>query len=168
MRRSGDDAAMAESSAPSHLRIAQLALAYLHADYFVAVGRREGRFRIGELAADIEAVLGAARYLFITAWNPVSEELGLADNISADQQLQSRLQQAGFQHHSAIAADPAGCHKEHGWLVLDLPEATADLLAREFRQAGVVYWQRGQPARLRMQAPQPPQWEASGWVDWTG
>lgn len=159
---------MADPFPPSRLCMAQLAHAYRQAEYFVAVGRREGRFRVDEHATDIEAVLGAARYLFITAWNPISQEPGLADNMAADQQLQARLQQAGFQHHSAIAADSLGGHKEHGWLVLDLPEATADLLAREFRQAGILYWQCGQPVRLRMQSPPPQDWPECAAVDWTG
>jgi hypothetical protein len=148
--------------------MAELAQIYLRADYFVALGRREWHFRIGDPVPDIEEVLQGARYLFITAWNPVSEDIGLDDNIEADQQLQARLQQAGFPHYSALGGDPVGGRREHGWLVLDLPRATADLLAGEFRQAGVVYWQRGEPVRLRMQSAQPPDWDGHDCVDWTG
>lgn len=167
MVTAGDDADMDLPDPPSS-RIAELAHAYLQADYLVAVGRREWRLRIGASAAELESVLGAARYLFMTAWNPRSTDTGLAGNMEADQRLQARLQQAGFQHHSALGSDIAGEHREHGWLVLDLPEATADLLAREFAQAGVVYWRRGQPVRLRMQSTAPAQWRPHPFVDWVG
>jgi len=153
---------------PPPVRMAELALVYLHAEYLVAVGRREWRFRIGLPAAEIEAVLDAERYLFVSAWNPLSNEAGLADNMDADQRLQARLQQAGFQHHSALAGDNLGQHREHGWLVLDLPEASADTLAREFGQAGVVYWRRGEPVRLRMQSMRPAHWQQHHCVDWSG
>ncbi len=168
MPGAGDDGAMDPPYPPPPARMAELAQVYLRADYFVALGRREWRFRIGDPVPDIEEVLQGASYLFITAWNPVSEDIGLDDNIEADQQLQARLQQAGFPHYSALGGDPVGGHGEHGWLVLDLPRATADLLAGEFRQAGVVYWQRGEPVRLRMQSAQPPDWDGHDCVDWTG
>lgn len=168
MAGAGDDARMNLPYPSPPARMGELALAYLRADYFVALGRREWRFRIGDPVPDIEDVLQGARYLFITAWNPLSQDIGLDDNIELDQQLQVRLQQAGFQHHSALGGDSVGDHREHGWLVLDLPVPTADLLAREFRQAGVVYWQRGEPVRLRMQSPQPPHWQIHDCVDWTG
>ncbi len=168
MAGAGDDAAMNLTYPSPARRMAELALAYLRADYFVALGRREWRFRIGDIVPDIEDVLQGERYLFITAWNPISDDLGLDANIEADQLLQARLQQAGFQHHLALGSDTLGGHSEHGWLVLDLPRATADLLAREFRQAGVVYWQRGEPVRLRMQSPQPHHWQSHDCVDWTG
>ena len=157
---------LSRSTAPA--RMAELARAYLQADYLVAVGRREWRFRVGACAHELESVLGAARYLFMTAWNPLSRDTGLVGNMHADQRLQVRLTQACFQHHSAFGGDAVGDHREHGWLVLDLPEATADLLAGEFGQAGVVYWQRGQPVRLRMQSPQPAQWQPHDCIDWTG
>ena len=168
MAGKGDDAGMDPPCPQSQDRMAQLAQCYLEADYLVAVGRREWRFHVGTLAAELESVMGAARYLFVTAWNPLSTDTELAANMQADQRLQARLTQACFQHHTAFGGDAVGNHREHGWLVLDLPEATADLLAGEFRQAGVVYWQRGQPVRLRMQSPRPAHWQSRDCVDWTG
>ena len=82
-----DDAAMDPLYPPPPVRMAELAQAYVRADYLVALGRREWRFRIGDCVPEIEDVLQGACYLFITAWNPVSENTRLGDNIEADQQL---------------------------------------------------------------------------------
>ncbi len=149
-------------------RTADLVHAYLQAEYLVAVEQRQWRITVGARATELESTLGAASYLFITAWNPLSQDAGVARNMDADQRLQVRLQIAGFLHHPATASDIGGGHREHGWLVLDLPEATADLLARDFSQAGVVYWQRGHRVRLRMQSPPPEPWQGHDRIDWTG
>ena len=60
------------------------------------------------------------------------------------------------------------CAVEHGWLVLDIGWDQADALARDFGQAGTLYWLAGEPVRLRMQAPRPDDAADDMFTDWTG
>jgi hypothetical protein len=148
--------------------MATLATAYALAHYFVTIGHREWLFGVGQHAADIERELGAGQYLFITAWNPPSHPATPTENLTADERLQARLKQAGFQHHSALGCNAQGGAVEYGWMVLDVPLESADALAREFGQAGTLYWRRGEPVRLRMLWPQPTGTDEQPHIDWIG
>lgn len=144
----------------------QLARAYASAHYFVTVGHREWLFCVGQQAEDIERELDAGSYLFITAWNPASQETSVAQNMATDQRLQSKLQEGRYQYHSSLGCNAQGGAVEYGWIVLDMPLATADALAREFGQAGTLYWQRGEAVRLRMLRPRPAAWTDGEFIDW--
>ena len=167
MPKNGDDAPMngGEKREP---QMATLATAYALAHYFVTIGHREWLFGVGQHAADIERELGARHYLFITAWNPPSSPTSTAENMAADERLQARLKQAGFQHHSALGCNAQGGAVEYGWVVLDVPLESGDALAREFRQAGTLYWQRGERVRLRMLGPRPAGCDDQPHTDWIG
>ena len=107
MPKNGDDAPMngGENREP---QMATLATAYALAHYFVTIGHREWLFGVGQLALDIERELGAGQYLFITAWNPPSRPTTVAGNLAADERLQARLKESGFQHHSALGCNAQG------------------------------------------------------------
>jgi hypothetical protein len=167
MPKNGDDVPMngGENREP---QMATLATAYALAHYFVTIGHREWLFGVGQHAADIERELGAGQYLFITAWNPPSKPATPTENLTADERLQARLKQAGFQHHSALGCNAQGGAVEYGWMVLDVPLESADALAREFGQAGTLYWRRGEPVRLRMLWPQPTGTDEQPHIDWIG
>ncbi|MEO8365102.1 MAG: DUF3293 domain-containing protein [Pseudoxanthomonas sp.] len=167
MRRNGDDAPM-NGGENRESPMAALATAYALAHYFVTIGHREWLFGVGQDAADIERELGARHYLFITAWNPPSTASSLAENVAADERLQARLKEVGFQSHSALGCNAQGGAVEYGWMVLDVPVESGDALAREFGQAGTLYWQRGQPVRLRMLSPQPAGIAEQPHIDWAG
>ena len=62
----------------------------------------------------------------------------------------------------------AGAWREPGWLLADLDAALGDALAREFGQAGVLAWRRGEPVRLRMLLGRPAQAEPADHTDWAG
>lgn len=167
MPKNGDDAPMngGENNEP---QVAELATAYALAHYFVTIGHREWLFGVGQLALDIERELGAGQYLFITAWNPPSRPTTVAGNLAADERLQTRLKEAGFQHHSALGCNAQGGAVEYGWVVLDVPLDSADELAREFGQAGTLYWRRGEPVCLRMLWPRPAGIDEQPHIDWAG
>lgn len=167
MPKNSDDAAMngGENNPP---QLAALATAYALAHYFVTIGHREWLFGVGQHAVDVERELGAAHYLFITAWNPPATATSVAENLAADERLQVRLKQAGFHHHSALGCNAQGGAVEYGWIVLDVPLESGDALAREFGQAGTLYWQRGEPVCLRMLSPRPAGIAEQPHIDWAG
>ena len=145
-----------------------LAKAYAAAHYFVTVGRREWLFGVGLPAEDIERELDAESYLFITAWNPASNTATVAENAAADERLQARIGDGGFAHHSALASNGHGGAVEYGWVVLDVPLETGDAWAREFGQAGTLYWQRNERVRLRMLLRRPSGVADEVHTDWVG
>ncbi|WDS36551.1 DUF3293 domain-containing protein [Pseudoxanthomonas sp.] len=151
---------------PRELPVGQLARLYAAAHYFVLVGRQEWLFQVGQRAQDVERQLGAARYQFVTAWNPHSRPAGESRNLEAGDALESRLLALGCTFHRALGCNAQGGAIEHGWLVLDTKAAQADALAREFGQAGTLYWQAGEPVRLRMQHAQPQDCCDNPFIDW--
>lgn len=153
---------------PTHdsQQTAELATAYALAHYFVTIGHREWLFGVGQQAEDIERQLGASHYLFITAWNPPPEAASVAENMEADQRLQARLKESGLAHHSALGSDARGGAVEYGWVVLDVPLETGDAWAREFGQAGTLYWRHGEPVRLRMLWQRPANLPDQDFIDW--
>ena len=147
---------------------AQLADQYRAAHYFVSIGHREWLFGVGKHAPDIERRLGARSYLFITAWNPAPRSATLAENLAADEALQKRIRDIGMAGHKARGSNALGGAVEHGWLLLDAALDIADAWAREFRQAGILYWRRGDPVCLRMYRPRSGGIADDPCVDWAG
>ena len=150
----------------------ELAAAYAAADYGVTLDGDTVRLRVGEPATDLEAYWPASRYVFVTAWNPASEPHSDTINESADALLVSQLDADGVARLRAWAQGPDGHWHEPGWLLADFDDHAADHLAREFGQAGVLCWTRGEPVRLRMliQRPDPasPSASESPYTDWPG
>lgn len=134
---------------------AELAATYAAARYAVALDGDSLPLQVGALATDLEAYWPADRYLLITAWNPASQPRSDAANRSADAQLVAELGALGVVRHPAWAQGADGGWHEPAWLVADIDNPTAELLAREFGQAGVLAWERGQAVRLRMLMPLP-------------
>lgn len=167
MTETRDDAAMNDHGVPEAER-ARLAAAWAAAHYFVTIGRQEWLFHVGQRPVDIERQLPADRYLFITAWNPPPGLASRQANLDADERLRVKLNAEGHAHQAALGCDGKGGATEHGWLVLDMPVERADALAREFGQGGVLYWQRGEPVRLRLQWPRPADFQDDGKTDWVG
>ena len=166
MIKTGDDMHMAGSQDPNGTQVAELGRAYAAAHYFVTIGHREWLFGVGQLAEDIERQLDAGSYLFITAWNPPPDTSSLAQNQAADLRLQQRLRESGYRYLSSLRSNAQGGAVEHGWVVLDVPLDTADAWAREFGQAGTLYWYRGEAVRLRMLCQRPAQLPSHAYTDW--
>lgn len=150
----------------------ELATAYAAARYTVALDGDTLSLRVGQVATDLEAYWPAERYSFITAWNPASEPHSDGANQTADAMLVAQLDATGAQRHAAWAESPGGEWREPGWLLADLDNGIVDLLAREFGQAGVLSWRRGEPVRLRMLVERPRDSRMTGaaavftdWVD---
>ena len=166
MAKTGEDTSMDGQHAADGTQIAGLARAYAAAHYFVTIGHREWLFGVGQPAEDIDRQLGAGSYLFITAWNPPPGTASLAENLAADQRLQQRLRESGYSHLSSLGSNAQGGAVEYGWVVLDPSLETADAWAREFGQAGTLYWRQGEPVRLRMLWPRPHDLPDGPFIDW--
>ncbi len=150
----------------------ELAAAYAAARYEVALDGDTLPLRVGQPASDLEAYWPAEHYAFITAWNPASEPHSDGANQTADALLVAQLDATGAQRHAAWAEDPDGEWREPGWLLADLDDTITDRLAREFGQAAVLSWRRGEPVRLRMLVERPSGHRMTGaaevftdWVD---
>ncbi|MFT3756304.1 MAG: DUF3293 domain-containing protein [Pseudoxanthomonas sp.] len=147
-------------------RVAALADEYVKSHYFVAIGKREWLFQVGQYASEIERQLVAGSYLFITAWNPASHLANSTENRAAGERLRAHVFAAGYAASPALGCEANGGNIEHGLLVLDVPLEAADAMAREFIQLGALYWRQGEPVRLRMLATQPPGFPAHPHIDW--
>lgn len=151
---------------------AELAATYAAAQYAVALDGDSLPIGVGALATDLEAYWPASRYLLITAWNPASQPRSDAANQAADAQLVAEIDALGVVRHPAWAQGADGEWHEPAWLVAEVDDATSEFLAREFGQAGILAWARGQPVRLRMLMPAPRQPlknvdpEAAACIDW--
>jgi len=148
------------------LDAAELAAAYVRAEYAVVLDGDALRLRVGRRADDLEAYWPAQRYGFITAWNPRSVPQSDAANETANAALVARLDAIGAMRLPAHAFDQSGQWREAGWLTGNVDSSLLDLLGREFGQAGVLAWAAGEPVRLRMLMPRPAGADIPH-VDWT-
>ena len=111
--------------------------------------------RIGEHHQAMDALLSAHQakdWAYLTAWNPGSHPLSLADN----QQRQATLEQA--LRHRAYSIYPGfgqpDPEQDSHWtaeasvLVIGIPFAAAHTLAQRFGQCAFVHGQRGGIAQL--------------------
>ncbi|MCE7031228.1 DUF3293 domain-containing protein [Lysobacter sp. GX 14042] len=128
----------------------ELAVAYAAAGYAVEHEGRGHPVRVGQPATPLEAARPAARYAFITAWNPASDPRPDDANEAADARLVARLDALGIERSPARAQSSDGRWREPGWLLYDAGQDTLLALAREFGQAGVLGWARGEPVQLYM------------------
>jgi hypothetical protein len=145
---------------------AALSAAFRNARYRVPELGDTGDLRVGTVATALESALAARRFAFITAWNSDSRAESRVSNDTADGALAAELDRLGVVRRRAFAEDAQGGHREAGWLVLDLPLADLDRLAREFEQDGTLAWSRGEAVRLRMYRRQPADPVAGMWTDW--
>jgi hypothetical protein len=90
---------------------------------------------------------GATSWAFITAWNPMSQELPDADNAARNEQLRRDL--AAYTVHTGRGQDPVGLWPaEESFFVIGIPRATAVRLAHTYRQRAIVVGVVGVPAEL--------------------
>jgi hypothetical protein len=133
--------------------------AYEKTRFCVADGPRRLCFRVGSRSARLEVLLRrhkAAKWAYLTAWNPASLELSRAENDARQDDLKRTLRAAGYKWlpGEGIGDDPSW-KPEQSLLVLGISRGKAVALGREFGQLAVVVGRRGEPARLVGSAPTP-------------
>lgn len=125
--------------------------AYLATDYILAVGAVSIRLNIGRDAPELDRLLTARSVdtaAFVTAWNPRSAWLPVAENLLLAARLAAAVEECGFQSLpvTTTADDPRWI--EQGLFILGISEEAARRLGRDFDQNAIVMVNRGSPPRL--------------------
>lgn len=153
----------------SDARIAELAHAYLMADYRWELDGHWLNLRIGRPASDLVARFPQARHFgLISAWDPHSVQRPEQVNRDADQALQNDLLASGAIFRAAFSSAVNRTWREPSWLVVDLPVASFDALAARYGQLGTLYWAAGSDVRMRVYAARPASFEPQPALDWLG
>lgn len=88
-------------------------------------------------------------YAFITAYNPMSRETSVDENLQNQKNLKSALLGLRYVVYDGVGrgSDPA-LAPEPSFLVLGISFDMARALGREFRQQAIIYGRMGEPAKL--------------------
>jgi hypothetical protein len=76
----------------------------------------------------------------VTAWNPGLQRPGKDENRAANARLEAALRERGHVYYPAKGESAGGTHAEPSFAVMDLTQAQAISLGREFGQAAVFHW----------------------------
>ncbi|WP_025643570.1 MULTISPECIES: DUF3293 domain-containing protein [unclassified Psychrobacter] len=112
--------------------------AYHQTDYHF----RDTFFNIGELSSKAASLLqqfAPAGGLFITAWNPLGEELTVEDNQKANQTLKEKLLKLGLNVTDGYGIGKDGKWREDSFFTYPIDEETSLKLCCHFSQNAVVY-----------------------------
>lgn len=127
--------------------------AYHATDFIVVHDGEEYVALLGQPSPAIDRLLrslGASSGVFITAWNPFSQQRSDAENAAANRRMAARFAELGIRtlHHVGRAHD--GDWSEEGFFALDLDPALGLEIAAEFDQHAVVHIELGHPAELQL------------------
>jgi hypothetical protein len=126
--------------------------AYERTRFVVFVEQREVTFYAGHCSPKLDALLkslGAARWAFLTAYNPESMHLSNAENEQRHKQLLDQVRAARYAPLEGEGRDPAGhWTPERSLLVPGIGRREAREIGRRFGQLAIVVGHRGFAARL--------------------
>ena len=121
---------------------------YIQADY--CVDKLETPIKIGQINSEVESLLNETEtdsWCFITAWNPLSEELPWQENLERNNWLKKDL--ADYIILEGEGRDPKGeWQPERSFLVLGISKQDAKAFAVKHRQRAIVFGRKGKPAEL--------------------
>lgn len=150
-----------------HAPIADLVRAYLAADYR---WQHEGDWHdlhVGLPAPAMELLhAGIDSFGLLSAWNPYSIERSEMTNRSADHALHDALIATAMPFCPAFASAPDRSWREPSWVVMGLQVEAFDALSQQFGQLGTLWWTRGTPVRLRVDARRPDEYDDDAYIDW--
>lgn len=145
----------------------RLAAAYLQAEYRWARDGDWHDIRVGLPAPGLELLHpGVRSFALLSAWNPFSQPRAEASNRLEDAVLEAELTDRGLEHLPAFSSATNRSWREPGWVIFDIGSDELDALAQRFGQLGALWWLRGDPVRLRMQAKRPARPGPEAAVDW--
>lgn len=123
---------------------------YLLAHYYVDIFQKP--IKIGGISVEFESYMekeNTSSWAFITAYNPMSRVLSPEENISRNEDLESKIK--GYPYLHGAGRDPEGeWTPERSFLILDIKLEEATALAKEFEQKAIVYGEKGGVAELIM------------------
>jgi len=90
-------------------------------------------------AASLLQPFSPAGGLFITAWNPLGEELTVEDNEQANQELKNELLERGLKVTEGYGESPDGKWREDSFFAYPIDRDTGLKLCCTFEQNAVVY-----------------------------
>jgi hypothetical protein len=135
-------------------RTEALASAYRRTRYRVLLPAGPLELVIGQASADADRRLrveAACKHCWslLTACNPRSQRLSVADNRARQAALQRLLVERGAGHYPSLHRDPLGhWPDEDGFLLLDPEAGLSEQLGRHFEQNAVVRGRLGEPPQL--------------------
>ena len=144
------------TTAPSiagHAPIPELIRAYLAADYRWQHDGDWHDLHIGLPAPALELLYpDIDTFGLMSAWNPYSLERIEMANRDADRVLHDALIATGRPFCAAFASATNRSWREPSWVVMGFSVGEFDALSRRHRQLGTLWWTRGAPVRLRVDA----------------
>ena len=165
----GTDSNSSNANPSNANRIAELLAAYREADYRWELDGEWHPLAIGRPTVRLEqAFPQASRFGLLSAWNPQSVMLPDGINRTADEMLHAALLQSGLPFRPGFSSARNRSWREPSWVVMDMALPLFDALARRFGQLGTLWWQRGEPVRLRMYVARPAAMEPCDGIDWLG
>jgi len=125
--------------------------AYRQTDFVVIHDGNEIAVHLGESSAALDCLLAeidASSGIFITAWNPLSQEQSAEENAAAHARMAALFAERAVRVLPHIGRSRVSEWSEDGFFALNLDPEEALTVAREFRQHAVVYAPRGAPTEL--------------------
>lgn len=108
--------------------------------------------RIGSRCPKLDALLNGHQtdsWAFITAWNPASKKLDIAENRRRQSTLEAEVRERGYTvYRGAGVPDDEGWEPEESVLVVGINREEAVKFARRHGQAAIVAGRRGANAEL--------------------
>lgn len=126
--------------------------AYLDTDYIFEYSGQEYTMQIGELCVCLDQLLtkrAMSSAAFLTAFNPLGEELSLQENMQRQRQLIESIVSAGLDWYGG-----RGQGRDKLWppepsiLVVGMTKPVADECGQRFAQNAYVLYERGVGARV--------------------
>lgn len=153
--------------ANGHVPIPDLVQSYLAADYR---WQHEGDWHDLQIGLPVPALEllhdDVDTFGLVSAWNPHSVERTELANRDADYALHDALKATGRPFCAAFASAPNRSWREPSWVVMGLPVGDFDAMSRRFGQLGTLWWTRGTPVRLRIDAACPEGFDDGEHIDW--
>ena len=120
----------------------QLSQSYRQTTYKVLTGQGPVHLRIDQHSKVLDDLLiehGAQFWAFITAWNPYSQVLTLAENRQRNSILERQIKHMKLHYLPGLGCgDDPSWMPEESWFVFDLSRANAIQLGQLFEQNAVV------------------------------
>lgn len=125
---------------------------YSKAVYTVISGGTEIRFRVGEKSTQIDTLLeenSARIFAFITAFNPFSKLLPVAENKMRQTELLKILRAANLRFLAGYGTNEEETWKrEESVFIFDISQENALRLGRQFQQNAIVFGKKNKKSLL--------------------
>jgi len=127
--------------------------AYEMALYKVLIDKKLIVLKVGDSSSDLESIFqkkGRSTGIFLTAFNPGSDCLPYQENIERNQRLKKLVEEKGFHYLEGYSTDQKeNWPKEESLLILGIPRAEADRLAKKFQQNAYLWLESNSVVKLR-------------------